>query len=155
MTFAAALAAAMTARGLNNIKLAARAGVSEHTVSRARQPRHKVAYQVALLLAEVLDTPELARISARERRARCPVCRNWFVKIANYRQAACSVKCREYRRRKRNSRRDLHSAKKDLLALRGAIAAFCRGCEPGGLCRDAACEMRPESPLPLVVRRVA
>ncbi len=39
--------------------------------------------------------------------------------------------------------------------LRGAVASFCRGCEPEGICRTADCQLRPVSPLPLITLRRA
>lgn len=34
-----------------------------------------------------------------------------------------------------------------------AVEAFCNGCEPEGVCRDAGCPLRPVSPLPLRAAR--
>lgn len=54
---------------------------------------------------------------------------------------------------KRESRRVSRVDKQavEIEALRVAVAAYCRGCEPEGVCRDSACALRMASPLPVAV----
>jgi hypothetical protein len=50
------------------------------------------------------------------------------------------------------ARRRLTDAERDRLrVLERGVAAFCRACEPDGVCHMARCELRPVSPLPLAV----
>lgn len=50
---------------------------------------------------------------------------------------------------KRQARVD-RSARR-LTVVQASVGAFCRGCEPSGICRTPECELRPVSPLPLGV----
>lgn len=160
MTIAAAVNAAMAARGVTARELAAAVGVSATTVSDWRTGRSVPLLRNAGPLADALCEPRIADLVARARTTPCPVCGRLRVQGSNAGRY-CSRRCRAVAssRRGRGSRgRDGVLAQHRLRVFGEAIDELCRRwCEPGGLCRDATCPIQKAglSPLPLARRRTA
>ena len=163
MTFATALRSAMTARGLTIREAAALAHINAQTVSNIVNGRNEPAHHTAVRLSAALDWPQLAYISEQDRRRRCAVCRQRFVTVHRTlsRRRYCGEKCQQtaWRRKLAKGRATVErKARYKLTGALGAIADFCRACEPvDRVCKMPKCELREFSPLPLiqVARRVA
>lgn len=130
-------------------------------------------------IAEVLDWPRLAEIVEQARTFVCgrPGCERTYRHEGGGPRRYCTPDCVRIAVAQRMASRRLRQAgQKDDGRLRAAaiaqlrsaariaderavaaeisIAAYCRGCEPEGLCRMADCPLRPFSPLPLVTHEV-
>jgi hypothetical protein len=124
----------------------------------------------AIKLAEYLDAPALLTIVREARTGICERrgCGKSFLTEGGKTRIYCSPRCRqlvhEYDQRYSHAKRKKlsedqaeqlrlareHQANEaELTESRTAVAAFCHACEPDNVCRDAACALRPVSPLPL------
>jgi len=118
--------------------------------------------QTAEAIARILDAPYLAEEVVNWRQKQCIVCGATYVdKGTNHAARFCGVPCnRTYRARMDRAMLTESNAHAAIIAKRRlkkyslAVVAFCRACEPEGMCRNQACELRKVSPLPLVVRKV-
>ena len=121
-----------------------------------RYPDHPT----VVALAEHLDWPTLVERSIADRTGTCEACGGpSFVTRGSVKARFCSPRCR---RRISDRRRNGRVLVQDRKVLRyrleeheDAVRAYCRSCEPEGLCRTAECPLRSVSPLPLVRRNVA
>lgn len=140
--FRSRLVAHMRARHLTQTQLGAIVGVSPTMVGYWRQARYLPSIERADMLAEFFGDPMLLEIVRASTVYRCLVCPRMFRRDKN-RRKFCSVACR----------RDYHKGVRGAPSVderQKAIDAFCRGCEPGGLCRDDQCQLRAFSPLVFV-----
>lgn len=119
---------------------------------------------IAERLAEILDAPAVLEIVLAGRRGYCEVCGREFIDEGAGPRKLCSELCKRIgtKRRAGDSRVRAAMAERDLSAVRGelarhreAVAQFCKGCEPDGICRTASCSLRSLSPLPLSRRAAA
>jgi hypothetical protein len=159
---AAELQRALTTRGTSAYAAAKATGLgvsTVHGILRGKTPR----YTTAVKLAEHLHWERLATLALTERMRTCPTCGMEFMsayeKVATYCSRRCRMTARQRRLREHGARQAV-IVNHRLAEYRAAIAAHCRGCEPFGLCRDAACEIQKAglSPFPLVEierRRIA
>ena len=128
----------------------------------------------ARAMAQVLSWPRLATIIEQARTHVCarPTCDRTFINDGGAPKRYCSPACREAAESERAASHALYRAqgqdgrqRADAIArlrsatriaderravVEAAVAAFCAGCEPEGLCRDADCALRGVSPLPLL-----
>lgn len=153
--FAAELRRAMKARGLNTVQLGARIGMSKSRLGDlARGKAKRPLMRTAEKMAKALDWPTLVTIAADLRRTYCLVCRRPIVQMGSRSRRFCSHRCQvtAYGQKVRGQRRGLESlARRRLTDYQDAVAAFCRQCEPEGVCRVAKCPLRALSPLPLAL----
>ena len=160
---AAELRRALAARGMSGKALGDAIGMSHSTVYDILRNDRLPTVPTAALIADALDWPAIARIAQRDRTKTCAVCGVTFVDAGrNGTARSCSPECQttRYQREVRgvittSLRGRAEVAENRLRRHQAAVAAFCRGCEPEGTCRDARCPLRIVSPLPLARRRVA
>lgn len=175
--FGRELVKACRARDVPLKGLARSIGIGHTALDHYRQgvvlPKTATAYAIA----EVLDWPRLAEIVEQARTFVCgrPGCERTYRHEGGGPRRYCTPDCQRIAVAQRKGSRRLHQAgQKDDGRLRAAaiaqlrsaariaderavaaeisIAAYCRGCEPEGLCRTADCPLRPFSPLPLATR---
>lgn len=140
VAYSVALRDAMHRRGVLSRVLAEAVGVSRNAVCFYREGRYLPRPDVAGRIAEYLDAPELHKLASSGRRIRCVTCGRTVLR-GKTRRRYCSAEC--WRAVARNPPLAEN-------AERAAIDAYCRGCEPEGVCRTPACPLQPFSPLPLV-----
>lgn len=159
MTFGAELQRAMTSRDVTAAAVSRATGIHPSTLSSLRTDRDVASVRTATRLAEALDWPDLVTIAVREHRSTCGVCGKVVVSRTPGRlRKTCSGNCQRvaYNRRQAARRREsIAVARHRLTEYQQVVTAFCRACEPEGLCRLARCELRSVSPLPLVRKSAA
>lgn len=161
MTFSALLRRSMAERGVTVRQLADVCGVSQTSVTQWRRDAALPTLANAAVIADELHAPALARQIIAARTRTCKACGAEFVTSSQYltRARYCGRACQEraWRRRQRSSQRmrDTLVLRRQLAVLQQSVAEMCRSCEPEGLCRDAACALRPVSPLRLRQVRAA
>lgn len=133
---------------VTSVALAAAIGVTPTMVGYWRQGRYLPSLARADQLADYFSDPMLLETVRTAMVGRCLACPRIFPRNAT-RRLYCSAACR----------RDYHKGVRGPRSSdprQGAIDAFCRGCEPMGLCRDDLCDLRAFSPLPFVpLHRIA
>lgn len=146
--FKAAMQKAMRERGLTNRALANQLGVSETMVGYWTQGRYVPALGNAEKIATILNRPALLEIARVHHTGRCLACGRTFKRNSTRRQY-CAQSCqRDYQKGVRGPT--------VVDPRQAAIDAFCKGCEPEGICRDDECALRAFSPFIFVpLRRVA
>ena len=155
--FGAELRRAMLARSASLRGLAIASGVSRSALGFYRAGVNLPSLQTADRIAEALDSPRLRTIMLEARGGSCELCGRQFVATGNGNQRYCSEDCRRLaaiHRSGRPVRERAIRAERRTARLEIAVAAYCRECEPEGMCRDSACGLRSVSPLGLI-RRVA
>ena len=159
--FAVQLRAAMRRRRMTTQRLADQTGVSYDAIARWRGGSVACpSLPHALAVSEALMWPSLARIVTEARTKTCDVCGHTFVD--GHRQNTrrrCSQKCNRAASWRlqagyRVERGELTNrmARSRLRIYADTVDAFCRSCEPGGMCLTADCPIQVAglSPLPLV-----
>ncbi len=166
MSFAYELRRAMTERGVTTRQLADMLGCSQNLVISARKPTWRPVHHFAVAMAEALTCDRLAELSLAANTRTCLHCRATFVITRTHgtERRYCSKGCQvnaahAYQRRlerdKATRERSRRLLDERLTLHQEAVAAFCKGCEPEGLCRTAECPLRSVSPLPLARVRAA
>lgn len=156
--FSTELKRAMTTRGMSQTGLAKRAAYGRSPLARIIAGETLPTPEVAERLAEALDWPGLLAKIVPSREGRCVLCDAPFVTAPRgHSRRYCSNRCKRaaHMRMAREGMRsraltETRLTKKRLADHQEAVAAFCRGCEPEGLCRDDECGLRPVSPLRFV-----
>jgi len=101
-------------------------------------------------LSEALADPSILKIVMAGRMLTCPVCSRTFEWRGGGRATYCSDRCRKYGANAATRRRSNLPMVESALAMHKAVVAtFCGACEPDGICKTPACDLRPVSPLPL------
>lgn len=136
--------------------VAAALGVSKQNVREFATGTRLPRLETAAKIADALHEPA---ILAAVRDARTRACRNCRADmlVNTTSRYFCGEECRILYRAKTNKpldRRSLTVIGSSLDVHRGAVEAFCRSCEPDGVCRDAGCELRPVSPFPCLIQVV-
>ena len=154
--FGTVLRRAMTRKHISSRRLHAAAGVARTAIENYLAGANLPKLETALRLADLLEDDGLAEIIRSSRTYACPVCRQSFTHEGQSRKTYCSNSCRDVAAKARvgvgvSKRAD--NAERRLALHRTAVEAFCRGCEPAGVCRTADCALRSVSPLPLAVAR--
>jgi len=162
-TFHAELRRAMAAKGLTQTALARAVGYGATNLHKALAGERIPAPEVVAALAEALARPSLVDLAVTARTTRCALCDAPFVRHhrkpgTRYcgrpcQRAAVGRQHRDSVRRKALTETRLLRQRLDQHQL--AVLAFCRACEPDGVCRNAGCELRPVSPLRLAQGRAA
>lgn len=155
--FSAMLRLAMHNKGFTIAAIAEETGIAPSTIYKIRNGNRVPAIQTGARLAEVLDMPILGLAVIEMRTKQCFVCTGTYVDHGRQNTAkCCGVKCgRSLRQRKERQASSEYYGRLHVIARRRmdkytrAVLAFCRACEPEGMCRNASCELRPVSPLPL------
>lgn len=153
--FGALLDATLKARGVGKKGLARQLGTSGGLIWQWCAGNNLPRLESALRLAEALGEPRLADIVREARTQRCETCGTDIINEGGTPVRFCSDSCRVVRNTMRSgtpSRERAVVAERHLSLHRDSVAAYCRGCEPEGLCRDAGCALRPVSPLRLAKR---
>lgn len=159
---AAELRRALAARGMSQTTLARLSGYGASNIAKVLAGERYLSPHTAARIAEALDWPAIVTVAIKDRTTTCALCGASFVRpITRGPQRYCGRKCRRAAsaRQSRDSHRrraltETRLARERLSLHQQAVAAFCHGCEPEALCRDASCALRPVSPLPLADRRL-
>lgn len=112
-------------------------------------------HPTVVLMADHLDWPQLVERSIADRTGTCEACDGpAFTTRGASPPRFCGTRCR---RRALDRRRNGRVLTQDRKVLRyrleehqDAVRAYCFGCQPEAICRDAECALRPVSPLPFV-----
>lgn len=149
--FAVELRRAQERRNVTTRALAEAVGVSQRHVVWWRLARSLPYVASAVRVADALDWPPLVDIVRRARTFTCVACgRRGVSEGTGAQRRYCDESCRRLGT-KAGKARKLPSTTDNKLRLYGAaVGNFCLDCAPSGLCHDAACQLRPVSPLPHV-----
>lgn len=150
--FGVLLTETMAARGVGKKGLTRQLGVSGGLLWQWSNGNNLPRMETALRLAEALGEPRLADIVREARTASCEVCGASIINEGGGPVRFCTEACRVVRNVARSgtpTRQRAVVAERRLALYQDAVAAYCAGCEPEGLCRDAECALRPVSPLRL------
>jgi transcriptional regulator with XRE-family HTH domain len=159
-----ALTVEMARQGISVNELARRTGWQKATISDYRRGEHLPLVGRAGAIAEVLAAPRLLALCVSLRTVTCDECERTFVrdKRGGNQQRWCTFACKDrYRKRVTYAADRAWTGKRydtwQRIAkrLQGRVDAMCRSCEPDGLCRQADCELRGVSPLPIDRRAAA
>ena len=148
--FADEVRAAMARKNVTTYALADALGVSQHQVNRWRQGYSVPLVAMAVRIADALDAPLVVDLVRQYRTFRCRTCRQVGVSEGTgLRRRYCSDTCRYLAQKLGKSGAPITTTMTRLRLYAEAVGEFCRECSPSGLCRDAACPLRPVSPLPV------
>ena len=134
-TFASRLRRLMEAQRRTRRSLALELGVTPTMVGYWRNGRYLPPLRVMDRLADALNDATLHNMVRDARTGHCP-CGATFDREQTKRQY-CSYACQRNAQRTDGPRAD---------PRQDVIEAFCRSCEPEGICRDDGCALRPFSP---------
>lgn len=151
--FTLAFIRAMESRGLTHTQLATAIGCSRPNIAEFAKGRIP-GPDLAAKLAEAIGEPRLLEYAVKARTINCASCGRAAV-ARTHRRAYCSDGCQRigYTLGRRAMSEPELAIMSELTILRGAVDAFCRSCEPEGVCRQAECALRLASPLPLATGR--
>ncbi len=151
--FAKQLQVALDRNGLTAASLAAQLSLSYHRVHHWVKGRSMPSVQTIALIASHLGDDELSRAGIAASNRECKNCGVHYTSESSQgRSYLCSAECQRQNERVRSkSGRSMVKRKPDVEDQKYhlAVARFCNGCEPGGVCHTATCALRPVSPLPL------
>lgn len=137
-------------RGLRRRHLADAVGVTPTMAGFWLQGRYLPALDKASAIADFLVAPEILFLTRQATIGTCRVCLAPFQRVTGERRTRrvyCSLACQ------RDYHKGVRAKSKHPAEL--AIADYCGGCEPEGICRTADCPLRAFSPLVYVARRAA
>lgn len=156
LRFGALLDATLKARGIGHDSLGRQVGgLGNSSIHNWVRGINLPRLETALRIAEALDEPRLADIVRQARTGACETCGAAFLNEGGTPKRFCSEPCKVVRNAMRGgtpTRERAIVAERRLALFRDAVAAYCAGCSPEGLCRDAGCALRPVSPLTLARR---
>jgi transcriptional regulator with XRE-family HTH domain len=159
--FALLLRRALSRRGYTQARLAREIGLSPRAIGQWLRGDSVPTLAHVKLAADLLAFPSLADAAVKTLRHDCAICGRSFLTHGRRRRVCgdnCATVLRTRRLRQRRVMFD-RAVGNRLREHSEAVFAFCRACEPEGLCRTASCELRPVSPLPLLIqverRRIA
>ncbi len=172
--FGAELRRAIAVRGTTIDALERATGISDSALDTYLRGHNLPRTEKAAILAEMLHLPLLLRMVVEARTGTCerPGCpltfRNDTGRPRKYCSAACQRQAEAMRTASTRARQagqtgdgkrryqevaQLRSAVRigdeRLAILSDAVARFCVGCEPEGVCHDRGCSLRAASPLPI------
>lgn len=155
--FARELNRAMKARDVGARPVIDAIGTGRSAIRLWRSGRGLPRLETCQRLAAALDWPRLEVLGRELRTKACEVDAVPFVDdTGSDNRRFCSPSCqRVAEKRRMGSTVDKRAAvaERRLVDHRAAVAAYCAGCEPSGICITADCALRPVSPLPLGERR--
>lgn len=169
---------ACRARGVTLNELARSVGIGHTALDHYRTGAILPKTVTALAIAAALDWPKLARLIREAREFTCvrPGCGQTFRNDGGSPKKFCGPDCarivsnqRQASRRLRRAGQGVDEGRQRAAAMArlrsavriadertagvmAAVAAFCAGCEPEGMCREPECALRGVSPLPLLTR---
>lgn len=155
--WASMLRMAVKTKGISWAELARETPISSSCLMKMKRGERIISLEVAERLAHALDMPALSLGVIEMRTKTCVVCNGTFVdRGKNHYARTCSDACLSTRRM-REARQVTHErlGRQHLVMKRRiekytlSVLAFCRACEPEGMCRTPKCELRTVSPLPL------
>lgn len=149
--FGRELAEAMRTRGVGRRTLSAATGISQSSILNYRAGTNLPRHETAIALADSLGWPKLEDLSQEARTGRCVVDGRSFLNEGGAPKIYCSTGCQDVAQKMKGDtpRRVLAVRfERRLAVIQQAVEAFCRSCQPGGYCKDSACELRGVSPLP-------
>ncbi|MGV0985015.1 MAG: helix-turn-helix domain-containing protein [Limnohabitans sp.] len=177
-TFGRELEKAAAARNVSWRELERQTGLGRSSLSNYRHGALLPKTEAAYALATVLGWPKLRDLidAARQYRCQNPLCGRMYRNDTGAPNRYCSRTCRDAvasakaaksrantagnlermglpgRRTRSEADRDRRAAvrltREEIRLYAACVEAFCRACEPEGMCRDAECDLRPVSPLP-------
>lgn len=156
--FGSELRKAMTTRHATVRGTATNIGLSRTLLHFYRDGVNLPRIETAERLALELDWPRLMSIALEARTGACELCGTSFPAQGSGNKRYCSEDCRRVacaRRSGTSTRGRAVVAERRATRLAAAIDAFCRACEPDGVCRMADCQLRDVSPLPVARSHVA
>lgn len=147
----------MRERGMNDADVSRVSGVSHTTIATWRKGYKLANLHQGLDVATALNDDGLERLLWQLRTRACLSCGTPFVAIRSPDARYCArSNCRAVKRQEARNARHMaerrevqRAATQSLRLIQKAVDAFCRGCEPEGVCRDAECALRGFSPLRL------
>ena len=144
-------------KGMTWEGLAEASGVSVSALYAMKHGKRTPTIESASLLASALEHDELVAAAILMRTKTCEVCAASYVDNAKtHNSAVCGRQCSSVKRSRqqrvqyvaeRNRTATVQARRIRLYSQ--AVLAFCRACEPEGICRDQMCGLRPVSPLRL------
>jgi len=148
---------------LRPTELSRAAGISREHMQRMLRGEVAGSVDAWTKLCEALDRPGLMAHILPAFTRDCIVCTSPFVDSVMRREGSrryrmtCSVRCgRTWARRMKKKDNDRRSGR-TITMLRHRLelyqertVAFCKSCEPLGVCRNDGCELREVSPLPFI-----
>jgi transcriptional regulator with XRE-family HTH domain len=151
--FSSELKRALDRNGITPSELADQLSLSYHRVRHWVKGRSMPCVQTIALIAEHLGDDELARAGISASHRTCANCGKEYTQdSAQGRSYLCSASCRRESERLRTKMGKSSVAQATFevpKVYQIAVEKFCRACEPGGLCHDGKCPLRPISPIPL------
>jgi len=151
--FAEEFQSALDRANTNASSLAREMELSYHRVHHWLSGRSMPSYQTVALIADHLGDDHLERIGISLNQRTCVNCKTQYLQQSPQgRSFLCSKTCRQENERVRSKGgvSFVKNAKiKNANPYKDAVDRFCASCEPGGMCRNGGCPLRPVSPLPL------
>lgn len=151
--FASSLLAALERSNTNISELSSAIGIKYSRMHHWVSARSLPSIHVVQLISDYLGDDEIMRSAILVNTYRCANCNNDFLhESAKGTPHLCGSNCRlESRRLKdKTGSSSVQSTKFSAENLyQKAVARFCNGCEPSGMCVTPECALRPVSPLPL------
>lgn len=157
--FSTELRRSLDRNGLTAATLAQQLSLSYHRVHHWVTGRSMPSLQTVAFIANHLSDDELSRAGIAVHNRECKNCGEIYT--ANSPQGSsklCGRRCqRQNERVRQKSGRSMVKRNPDSYEnkYRLAVANFCGGCEPGGICHNGSCDLRPVSPLPLLSKTEA
>lgn len=158
--FADELTRAMRVRKVGRDTLGAALGMKDGAsmIAHWRSGEGLPRVETAARLAGALDAPLLLEIARAGRAGTCggPGCAKTFINEGGSPKRYCSTRCRSAAAKLRewggSKAQRADNAERRLAEHQSAVASCCAVCEPGGLCHQPRCALRPVSPLPVTDR---
>lgn len=151
--FASELKMALERNNLSLPALAREVGIKYSRVHHWATGRSLPSIHIVQKICDVLGDEEIMRAAIKANTRKCLNCGTDYVQESSQgRSSLCSARCR------RQSNRLLSKTGKSSVTMaeyvaedvyKKAVAAYCNGCQPAGICLTPECELRPISPLPL------
>ena len=158
------ITAARKKKRMQKKQLAELVDSSDRWIWAVEAKKHAISYEMAARIAEALDSPQLMQAVTAMRTKTCLICGASYIDTTNtMRKEYCRSLCtrvdvqrkeREYQgqwkdRKVMKANGEARVFSRRYLDAKKAIDAYCRSCEPEGLCRTEDCPLRSQSPLPL------
>lgn len=145
------------AKGMTWQALADESGISVSALYQMKNGRRTVTVASAHLLATILEDDRLVAAAIEMRTKACEVCGAAYVDNARtHNSHVCGKQCASVKRSRQQRvayvaerNRTATVQERRMKIYSEAVLAFCRACEPEGVCRDQTCGLRPVSPLRL------
>ena len=141
--YSAVLRAELARTGMTRTELGRRVGVTSTAVGFYCRANYLPRPEIAAAIAEALCSEPLSKMTTVGAVIRCDNCGRERYRGTS-RRRYCGEACRYAAHEK--------GVTKPIDRIQHAVDQFCHACEPEGVCRMAACELQPFSPLPLARR---